>query len=144
MDAVCLGKFHPSHYSASIINSELETWLINKGISKARNMGKHLPIAVREPAEHLRLSHCGVISNWHRDGLGARADDPGMIPQLLWMILWSNGTPTELRGPFGILTFESHDVLLVNNQTVWHRCPPSEPDRWFARLLEPIIDAANF
>lgn len=110
-DASSLGKFFPTKLDAMCIAAELQIWLAAVGITSARVMHKdRLPIEVRAPDEHIKLAATNtIITNWHKDGLGGYADfartihddgtmrlDTNIVPSILWMILWSNGTPTEL------------------------------------------------
>ncbi len=141
--AISLGKFKPSRFHELTIASELQEWLAAKDIVKAGCMlsKNRLPIQVRNPSDHIRISTTDkIVTQWHRDGLGSYALDEVKEPALKWMILWSNGTPTELRDcNKNLITFLSYDVVLVDNRSVWHRCPPNEDGRWFVRLLEPFL-----
>lgn len=139
-----LGQFTPSLLSLEVIGAEFQQWLIARRITQATLMlsKNRLPIGVRNPDDHLRISTTDkVVMDWHRDGLGEYATDPEKTPDIRWMILWSNRSPTELRDREGNrLYFEPYDVVLADNHNVWHRCPPPEEGRWFARLNDPIIE----
>lgn len=141
--AKSLGKFYPSRFHEITIAIELDNWLRARGIASARLMTSkgRLPIQVRCPEDHIRISTTDVVvSQWHRDGLGKLALDRDAVPAIKWIITWSNGAPTELIDCLGtILVFEPHDVVLFDNHTIRHRCPPTEDGRWFVRLEEPCI-----
>ena len=158
-DADSLGKFFPTKLDARCIAEELQIWLAVIGITSARIMHKdRLPIEVRAPEEHIKLATAaGLITIWHKDGLGkydciprtVHSDgtvrlDTDVVPSILWMILWSNRTPTELMtADWARIYFGPYDVVLVNNHNIYHRCPPSEDGRWFVRLPDPIIKDYN-
>lgn len=137
--AVSLGKFHPSVFHETIIASELQEWLKERGITEARlsRYGK-LPIEVRQPQDHLKISTDPTVTLWHKDGLGKEATSLTRIPSLKWLLMWSNGTATNIRDENGEITFQPYDVLLADNHRVQHRCPPPEEGRWFVRLADPI------
>jgi hypothetical protein len=138
-----LGTFTPSTLEAGTIHVELDRWLRDFGVtgSRLQPRGKLLPIGVRGPAEHLKLCQDPVISKWHRDGLTDPFDRES-IPGTHWMIVWSNGAASELRGRGSHWIFEPGAVILVDNFRVWHRAPPREEGRWFARLLDPEFSSS--
>ena len=144
MNAKSLGKFYPSHLHEITIASELDVWLRVRGVTSARLMTSkgRLPIQVRHPEDHIRISTTDkIVAQWHRDGLGKLALDKDAVPAIQWLIVWSNGTPTQLLDCLNnIIVFESYDVILFNNRTVRHRCPSAESGRWFVRLEEPCIN----
>jgi len=120
-----LGQFVPSAFDRNVIGDELAEWLALHGIKHAANQGKRLPIAVRSPAE--QPSH-PYIYQFHRDNCN-------------WLIMWSNGTATYLRDRQGTSYHpEPFDVVLVDDRVVQHKAPPIEDGRWFARLIDPILD----
>ena len=119
-----LGTFRPTAYNREVIRDELERWLRERGVRSARIIGSknRLPIAVRDPTEQ------PSYFDWHRDGCD-------------WLIMWTNGTATDLRDRRGThWCMESFDVVLVNDRIAEHKAPPIEPGRWFARLLDPILE----
>ena len=133
-----LGKFYPSKLDATTIAVELRIWLLKLRIDP--NVAQ---IAVREPIDHINLSTTDrVITQWHRDGLGKYALDLHKVPTLKWMILWTNGTPTELQCAGNVVHSEPYDVVIIDNHVVWHRCPPCEVNRYFVRILAPIVPKA--
>ena len=142
--AASLGKFTPTIYKETIIESELRQWSADIGIVAARLMTSKntVPIGVRNPSDHIRISTTDkIVMQWHRDGLGEYALDCNKLPDVHWMILWSNGSPTELQDRNNNrIYFEPFDVILVNNYDVFHRCPPPEENRWFVRILDPILN----
>lgn len=123
---VVLGSFFPSALNHKTVADELELWLRRHGVVSARIIGGkgRLPIAVRSPQEQ------PDYYDWHRDGCTA-------------FISWSNGTATQLRIGSTFLQYFPFDVLLVNDMEVLHRAPPYEDGRWFARLLDPIMESSH-
>ena len=157
---ILLGQFKPSVFHEITIAIELQAWLRALGITAKNPTSKgRMPIEVRHPSEHVKLATTNaVITNWHRDGLGnyesylpsggktlttgdVDLDSERLLtPSILWLILWSNGTPTELMDKDrNRIYFEPYDVVAVNNHEVYHRCPPNEDGRWFVRLADPIL-----
>ena len=143
LSAKSLGKFYPSHLHEVTIALELDLWLRMHGVTSARLMASkgRLPIQVRHPEDHIRISTTDkIVSQWHRDGLGKLALDRDATPAIRYLIVWSNGTPTQLTDFLDAsVVFDPYDVVLFDNHTLWHRCPPNENGRWFVRLEEPCI-----
>ena len=143
---ILLGQFKPSRFHELTIANELQDWLSTRGVTAECLTSKgRMPIEVRKPEEHIKLSTDHVINKWHRDGLGgykslSPASETDLMPSILWMILWSNGTPTELMDKDGDrIYFQPFDVAAINNHDVYHRRPPTEEGRWFVRLANPIL-----
>lgn len=120
----CLGQFVPTALDRNVIANELAVWLAAHGIVKAKNQGKKLPVAVRSPSEQPVDPY---IYQFHRDNCDH-------------LIMWSNGTPTDLRDRRGThYMMEPFDVVLIDDFLVQHKAPPIEAGRWFARLIDPIL-----
>jgi len=134
--------FRPSILATATIERELYDFLEDKGIVRG-NYG----IAVRTPEEHVYISDADDdVRNWHRDG-NEYPNSP-VTPTLHYIVVWSNGTPTRLAKSGDASHKPTSDdfweigaghVLLVDNIEMWHKCPPPEPNRWFARFNEPIL-----
>lgn len=137
--AAVLGSFEPSRYHENVIAVELQEWLQGRGITRAATMHhKRLPIGVRNPVDNWSIAQRDiVVTQWHRDGAGTYATAAEYIPDLRWLLVWSNKTPTEIENH----QFLPFDVIVFDNRRLRHRTPPAEADRWFVRLLEPILDA---
>jgi len=139
---VSLGVFQPSRLSTDGIRNELMGFLEMWGIR-----GGEYGIAVRTPEDHMWISIEDVdVQQWHRDGNDA--PDGLETPALRYLIFWSNGTATQVAQTGDATHRPTNDdcfelgrghVLLVDNVEMWHRCPPPEPNRWFARLNEPLL-----
>jgi hypothetical protein len=120
----CLGQFIPTVLDRNVIANELAVWLSAHGILKAKNQGKHLPVAVRSPAEQPVDPY---IYKFHHDNCDH-------------LVMWSNGTATYLRDRMGTSYHpEPFDVVLIDDRLVEHKAPPHEAGRWFARLIDPIF-----
>ncbi len=120
-----------------MIGTEFRSWLKERSIDPV--VGQ---IGARTPADTIRAcADTPVVADWHRDGLPDPTDREG-VPSVRYLILWSNQTPTELRGADGRL-IESRpcDVMLIDNHRVWHRSPPAEEGRWFVGLTDPLLPA---
>ena len=144
---ISLGKFNPSAFHEVTIAAELQEWLAAVGIVSADVMLSkgRLPIEIRKPEDHIRIATTDrIVTQWHRDGLGKNALSLSEmhVPSIRWMILWSNGTPTNLCSRTGTeYRFEPYDVILIDNHTTFHRCPAPEDNRWFVRFSRPILPA---
>ena len=81
-------------------------------------------VEVRDPEVNQQQN--ARAQGWHQDAVGSR----------LMLVMWSNIRPTEVRYLDGSrLQLRDGDVLLVNNDEVWHRAPEDQADRWFLRTL---------
>jgi len=99
-------------------------------------------VEVRQPHTMLDIAP----TEWHRDGNRLRPDD-------IYMLLWSNVYPTEVRIDIdqSLLPVRDGDVILIENLKVEHRCPVqaiyktkynvtpvfwfTHNDRWFVRYV---------
>lgn len=152
-----LGKFNPSRFHEVSIASEFQDWLRCLGIVSADKMlsKNRLPIEVRTPDDCLKMNR-DIVSLYHRDGYGGyTAIQPTVskngivrlstnsIPSILWLIVWSNGTSTELMDDnWNEIRYSPCDVVLFNNHLMYHRSPPVEDSRWFIRLSNPVLPAS--
>lgn len=81
-------------------------------------------VEVRDPEVNAQQN--ARAQGWHQDAVGSR----------LMLVMWSNVRPTEIRFiGGGFLRCREGDVVLVNNDEVWHRAPEDQADRWFLRTL---------
>lgn len=149
-----LGKFNPSKFHEVTIATEFQEWLRSIGIVTAKTMlsKNRLPIEVRNPADNSKAIN-SIIATYHKDGSGGyvsasqtvsetgiRRLETKSIPSIQRLIVWSNGTPTELMSTdWREIRYSPCDVVLFDNHLMYHRCPPAEPDRWFVRLADPVL-----
>lgn len=155
MRYLILGPFKPKALSHHEIREGITTFLSYSGITTTL-LGQRrgtLPMHVRSPVESnaAAVSRDGRVQEWHRDGLADRyydTLDPEIVPKTKWMIVWSNGTMTRIRempvyrdgkANWHEYTFHPGTVLLFDNINLQHAIPPPEPDRWWVRILEPIL-----
>lgn len=81
-------------------------------------------VEVRDPDVNKQQN--AVAQGWHRDSVGSR----------LMLVMWSNIRPTEVQFlDRSLLQLRDGDVLLVDNDEVWHRAPEDQSGRWFLRTL---------
>lgn len=81
-------------------------------------------VEVRDP--EINQQQNARAQGWHQDAVGSH----------LMLVMWSNVRPTEIRFNDGtLLQVRDGDVVLVDNDEVWHRAPENQVDRWFCRTL---------
>ena len=62
------------------------------------------------------------------------------MPSIKWMVVWSNGAPTQLLQDGVTILTNPFDVIAVDNHKVYHRSPHQEENRWFVRIPNPQCD----
>ena len=87
-------------------------------------------VEVRDPEVNKQQN--AAAQGWHQDAIGSR----------LMLVMWANVRPTEVRFlDDSLLEVHDNDVLLVDNDEVWHRAPDDQAGRWFLRTLVAEVDS---
>lgn len=99
-------------------------WRLHRRLCRAGLASHQFTVEVRDPEVNKQQN--AAAQGWHKDVV-----EPGLL-----VVMWSNIHPTEIRFADSTpLRARPCDVLLVDNDEVWHRAPEDQTGRWFLRTL---------